>query len=50
MLAVPGQEGLRLKGPPEGDEHRTLGDECPGGEAQGNHRKKNERTSHGASA
>ena len=42
MLAVPSQEGLRLQGPPERDEHRTLGDKCPGGETQGKHRKKNE--------
>src|SRR5437870_602079 len=50
VLAVPRQEGLRWKGPPERDKHRPLGDECPGGETQGKHRKKNEHASHGASA
>jgi len=29
VLAVPAEEGLRLQGPPEGHEDRSLGEECP---------------------
>ena len=48
MLAVPGQESLRLEGLPERDEDRTLGDECSGGKTQGDNRKKDERARHGS--